>query len=616
MRQYIYLIILFVSTTFHLTAQSYRIEPLNWWVGMKNPKLQILIQGNDVKGAEVISTKAGLTISKVHSADSPNYLFLDCMVASNAQAGIYPLIFKKAGKVIQTVNYRLEAREKGSANRESFSPKDVIYLITPDRFANGEESNDAAPGLLEPKPHRSEMYGRHGGDIKGIQDRLDYIKNMGFTAIWNMPLLENDQRRESYHGYSITNHYQIDPRFGSNEEFRELAKQAKGKGIKMIVDIVLNHIGDGHYWMKDLPFKDWINYGGKFISTTHHREVQQDPHASQADVKLQVEGWFVPTMPDLNQKNPFLATYLIQNSIWWVEYAHLGGLRIDTYPYSLKEFANRWSTALLNEYPNLNMVGEEWSSNPIITSYWQKGKLNSNGFVSTLPSLMDFPLQTVLAESLRENDQEWGKGLMKLYNVLANDLVYPNPYNLVVFGDNHDMSRFFTQVGNDIDLFKMGMSFILTTRGIPQIYYGTELLFSNPKSTEHGEIRADFYGGWKGDIKDAVSGKNLTNDEKNAQDFMRKILNWRQSNAAIHQGKLIHFAPENGVYAYFRYNDKSKVMVLMNKNTKATSIDLKRFEEILPKNAQVKDVMNDHSFTLGESLQVASKTTLILEIVN
>jgi glycosidase len=299
-----------------------------------------------------------------------------------------------------------------------------------------------------------------------------------------------------------------------------------------------------------------------------------------------------------------------------VEYADLGGIRIDTYPYSVKEFANRWSSALLNEYPKLNLVGEEWSSNPIITSYWQKGKVNANGFVSTLPSLMDFPLQSVIAESLNENDKEWGKGLMKLYTALSNDLVYPDPYNLVVFGDNHDMSRFFTQVKNDIDLFKMGMAFILTTRGIPQIYYGTEVLFSNPKSSEHGEIRADFHGGWKGDLKDAVSDKNLSPEEKDAQNFMRKLLNWRKTNSAIHQGKLLHFAPENGVYTYFRYTDKSKVMVVMNKNSNVSSLDLKRFEEILPKNAKVKDVMNNHSFSMGDSLQIGAKTALILEIVN
>jgi glycosidase len=615
MLKYLFSFFLLFFLADNLSAQSLRIEPLNWWIGMKNPNFQLLVHAKNLAGAEVSSSKSGLKIIRVHSADSPNYIFVDCLVMKNAQAGNYPLLIKKAGKTLHQINYLLEARQNGSANRASFGPQDVIYLITPDRFANGDESNDAAPLLLEPQPKRSEMYGRHGGDIKGIKDRLDYIKSMGFTAIWNMPLLENDQKRESYHGYSITDHYQIDPRFGTNEQYRQLTKEAKSKGIKMISDVVLNHIGDGHYWMKDLPFKNWLNYNGKFVSTTHHREVQQDPHGSKADLKLQVEGWFVPTMPDLNQNNPFLATYLIQNSIWWVEFADLGGIRIDTYPYSVKEFANRWSSALLNEYPNLNMVGEEWSSNPIITSYWQKGKVNPNGFVSTLPALMDFPLQSVLAESLNENDKDWGKGLMKLYTALSNDLVYPNPYNLVVFGDNHDMSRFFTQVKNDVDLFKMGMSFILTTRGIPPIYYGTELLFSNPKSSEHGEIRADFYGGWKGDEKDAVTGKNLTPQEKNAQDFMRKLLNWRKNNSAIHQGKLLHFAPENGVYTYFRHHAKTKVMVIMNKNASNTSIDLKRFEEILPKNAQVKDVLNDRSFTLSETLNVSGKTAVILEII-
>lgn len=597
-----------------LAQTNLRIEPMNWWVGMKNPALQLLIQGNDIKGGTVISKNPKIKIKKVHQADSPNYLFVDLLIDKNLPAGKYPLQVIKNGKVIHEISYALEQRKPHSAERESYSPKDVIYLITPDRFANGDPSNDAAPSMEEPNPNRSHMYGRHGGDLQGIIDRLDYIKEMGFTAIWNMPVVENNQKNESYHGYSITDHYKIDPRFGTNELYKKLSEEAEKRGIKMVWDIILNHIGSNHYFMKDKPFKDWINYNGEFVSTNHVRETQQDPHASKADYKKQVEGWFVPTMPDLNQKNPFLAKYLIQNTIWWIEYGNLGGLRIDTYPYSDRNFANAWTQAVSAEYPKMNMVGEEWSSNPIITSYWQKGKINRNGYVSGLPSLMDFPLQNALSEGLSE-PESWGKGLAKIHSVLSNDLVYPNPENLVIFGDNHDMSRFFTQMKNEKSLFKMGLSMIATLRGIPQIYYGTEINFSNPNSTEHGEIRKDFYGGWKGDAQDAVKGINLSADEKESQDFVKKLLNWRKGNEAIAKGKMTHFAPQNGIYTYFRYTDKSKVMVIVNKNTGTKLVEANLYEELLPSNSKLKNVITGQTSSLGKTIEVPSKSVLIVEIL-
>ncbi len=607
-------LIIFLFASFSIYAQDLRVEPLSWWTGMKNTQLQLMIHGKDLKGSEVIAKKPGLKIVKVHSADSPNYLFVDCEILKNTPAGTYPIDLKKGGKIIHHIDYSLHARDKNSANRPSYSTKDVIYLITPDRFANGDPSNDAAPGFREPNPARNEMYGRHGGDIKGITDRLDYIHDMGFTAIWSLPVQTNDQAKESYHGYAITDHYTIDPRFGTNEDYKNLALKAGQKGIKIIMDVVLNHCGDGHWWMKDFPFKDWINFDGKFVSTTHRRETVQDPHVSKFDAKMQSEGWFVPAMPDLNQKNPFMAKYLIQNTIWWIEYAHLGGIRIDTYPYSEKQFAAQWSDAVLAEYPNLNLVGEEWSSNPIITSYWQKGKVNRDGFKSSLPALMDFPLQNALTDAMNENDQDWGKGLNKIYSVLSNDLVYANPDNLVVFGDNHDMSRFYTQVKHDQALFRMGISFLMTTRGIPQIFYGTENLMSNPKSSEHGEIRGDFYGGWPGDAKDAVSQKGFTADEKSTQDFFKKLLNWRKNNSVIHDGKLLHFGPENGVYVYFRYTNTGKVMVVLNKNAQEKVIDLAKFAEIIQPGMAAKEVITDKQFTLGANLNVAGKTAMILEV--
>lgn len=609
----IYLLFLLLSFTAFSQEKFIQIEPMNWWVGMKNPNLQLVLRGENLKGAQVKSAKAGLKVLKIHNAESPNYLFVDVYIDKSAKSGLYPLQIMRDGKTLATINYSLNARVSGSQNRESFTSKDVIYLITPDRFANGDKTNDVFPAMLEKDVDRSQLFARHGGDIQGIIDRLDYIKKMGYTAIWSMPLLENDQKVQSYHGYSITNHYKMDPRFGTNEKFKELCTEANKRGIKIISDIVLNHIGSGHYWMKDMPFKDWINYGTEFVSTNHRREIHQDPHRSLADKKGLVDGWFVPSMPDINQNNPYLATYIIQNTIWWIEYAGLGGLRIDTYPYSEKSFSNAWTSAISKEYPKFNMVGEEWSLNPIIPSYWQKGKINRDGFQSGLPSVMDFPLQNAIYEGLTE-PESWNQGLLKIYSVLANDLVYPNPNNLVIFLDNHDMSRFFTQVKEDNDLFKIGLSLICTMRGIPQIYYGTEINFANPKSNEHGEIRGDFLGGWPSDVKDAVTGNQLSVNEKSTQDFLAKLLNWRKGNEAVTQGKLMHFAPTDGIYTYFRYTDKSKVMVIVNKNIHESQVNPRLYKEILPSNAKLKNVISGQISNLGEYIKVSPKSALIVEV--
>jgi glycosidase len=614
MKNIFYLILLSLSFSSFSEEKTIQVEPMNWWVGMKNPNVQLLIKAENIKGAQVKSVKAGLKVLKTHNADSPNYLFVDIKIDHLAKAGDYPLLISKDGKTFANITYSLQKRVSGSKDRESFSSKDVIYLITPDRFANGDPSNDSDPTLTEKEIDRSKLYSRHGGDIQGIINRLDYIKKMGFTAIWNMPLLENNQQEQSYHGYSITNHYKIDSRFGSNDKFKELCAEANKRGIKIISDIVLNHIGSGHYWMKDLPFKNWLNNSTKFVSTNHRREAHQDPNRSMADSKGLVDGWFVPTMADLNQNNPFLAKYIIQNTIWWIEYAGLSGLRIDTYPYSEKRFSNDWNLAIAQEYPKMNRVGEEWSTNPIIPSYWQKGKINRDGFQSELPSVMDFPLQNAIYESLNE-PETWNQGLTKLYAVLASDLVYANPNNLVIFLDNHDMSRFYTQVKEDKDLFKIGLSLISTLRGIPQIYYGTEINFANPKSTEHGEIRKDFLGGWPTDEKDAVTGKKLDEQEKNTQEFLSKLLNWRKGNEAVTEGKLMHFAPNNGIYTYFRYTDKSKVMVIVNKNANESQVDPQLYKEILPSNAKLKNVITGQISNLGNYIKVEPKSALIVEVM-
>ncbi|WP_255065793.1 glycoside hydrolase family 13 protein [Lacihabitans sp. LS3-19] len=606
------LVILFLIASYSLSAQTIEhFEPSSWWIGMKNPKVQVLVHGNNISQASVSVNYTGVKLLKINKVENPNYLFLDLQIATTAKPGTVKFNFlqKNGEKVSQ--DFQLLARKPNAAQRKSYDNSDVIYLITPDRFANGNLENDNLPNYPD-KLNRSYEYGRHGGDIAGIRTHLDYISDMGFTALWPMPLEENNMKEQSYHGYAITDFYKIDPRFGSNEDYKKLSQEANAKGIKLIRDVILNHCGSEHWWMQDLPSKDWINNDGKFTSTNHQREAQHDPYAAKADLEKLVQGWFVPSMPDMNQRNPFMANYLIQNTIWWIEYADLAGLRIDTYPYSEKAFLTRWTKAVLVEYPNLNMVGEEWSTNQIVTSYWQKGMKNADGYVSYLPTVMDFPLQNAMIEGLKEDDKQWGKGMLKIYQCLSNDNIYANPNNLLTFCDNHDMNRYFTQLNEDKNLYKMGLAMLFTMRGIPQYFYGTELGFASPKERNDGKIRADMPGGWIGDASNVFENKNLNPLQQELLEFNKRILNWRKIATAIHSGKLTQFAPENGLYSYFRYNEKEKYWIIFNKNSEETTVDLKRYKELLPENPSFFDVLENKAF--GEHLSIPAKGFRILRV--
>jgi glycosidase len=472
--------------------------------------------------------------------------------------------------------------------------------------------NDTVEGMLEGH-NRKPIYGRHGGDLKGISDHVNYIRDMGFTALWPTPILENNQKRASYHGYAITDYYKVDSRFGTNEEYTALSKKLEENGIKLIMDMVFNHCGSEHWWMKDIPFPDWINNYPEVKITNHRRTINEDPYASEYDKSLMSEGWFVSSMPDLNQRNPFMANYLIQNSIWWIETANLSGIRMDTYPYSDKYMMADWTKRVLDEYPHFNIVGEEWSDNPAIVSYWQKGQNNRDGYKSYLPSLMDFPLQSALVKALTEPETR-GTGWVKLYETLALDFLYPDPFNLVLIGDNHDMARFFMQVGKDTSLFKLGMTFLLTTRGIPQIYYGTEILMTHPKTNEHGDIRRDFPGGWEGDSTNAFTGEGLRKQQLEMQTYFKNLLNWRKENDVIHTGKLMHFAPESGVYVYFRYNESKTVMVVLNKNSNSYNLSLERFNERLSNYSGGRDVLTGKEYIFSGELSVQGQQALVLEL--
>ena len=590
-----------------------RVEPAFWWVGMKSPKLQLLVYGENISTLKPSIDYDGVRIEQTILVKSPNYLFIDLRLSPDVKAGTFKLNFMKGDKQELSFDYQLLNREEGSANREGFNSTDVMYLITPDRFVNADPSNDQIEGFTD-KTGRTEPGGRHGGDIAGLEKSLDYISDMGFTAIWVNPVLENNMPSYSYHGYATTDFYKVDARFGTNDSYQQLAKKAKGKGIKLIMDMIVNHCGSKHWWMNDLPTDDWLNYQGDIHYTSHRRSVIQDPYGADIDSREFTDGWFTASMPDLNQRNPLMATYLTQNAIWWIEYAGLAGIRMDTYPYPDKDYMTEWTRRVMEEYPNFNVVGEEWSEDPAIVAHWQKGKVNPNGYTSELKSLMDFPIQATLVKALVEDEAQYNTGFIRLYKMLAMDFLYANPADLVVFPDNHDMSRIFTQVNEDFDLYKMALAYLLTVRGTPQIYYGTEILMTNPGTTDHGVIRSDFPGGWEGDKINVFTKVGLTTQQKEAMSFVKTILNWRKTATAVHSGELMHYSPKDGVYVMFRYDDKQKVMLILNKG-KEQDLDLSRFAQSLGDANKAKDVISGDSYNLSTGkLSLKAKSTLVLEI--
>ncbi len=585
------------------------LEPPFWWTGMESEKLQLMVHGRNISFLQPQIEYEGVEILRVNRMENNNYMFIDLSL-KDAVTGSFDIQFIRLGKVEAEYRYVLHERDSNSKNRKGFDPGDVIYLITPDRYANGDKKNDDVSGLKE-KSRRKDKDGRHGGDIKGIIDRLDYLEQMGFTQLWLNPVLENDQKTYSYHGYSTTDYYNIDSRFGNNKLYLELSEKARERGMGIIKDLILNHIGSGHWWMDDLPSEDWINNGGKFIGTNHIHESVHDPHLTKSEKNLFTDGWFVKSMPDLNQRNELLETYLIQASIWWIEYANLSGFRVDTYPYVDKDFLSTWSMRLATEYPNFNFVGEEWSSNSTMVSYWQKDSKRHDDYVSFIPSMMDFPLQNALIKGLLEKDT-WDSGIGNIFRVLANDFQYGNPYNLVVFAGNHDMTRIYSLLNERMDLYKMAMSIICTIRGIPQIYYGTEIAMAS--TDDHGELRKDFPGGWPNDDKNAFTGHGLNERELDAQNYLKKLLNWRKNNLAIAKGDLIHYPVQDGIYVYFRRYENEMVMVIINNNDRAKTVYPDHFNETIKGRTKGVNIINDRLHYLSREINIPGKSTLVLEI--
>jgi len=494
-------------------AQIERVEPPSWWTGFKETELQLMVYGEGIGKATASLEYPGVNLKSIKKTDSPNYLFLNLEIRA-AQPGTFNLVFQMKDGTEATYEYQLKKRQKSAEDYVGFDNTDAIYLITPDRFANGDKTNDTDTSLNEKTINREDDYARHGGDIRGIIKHLDYIDEMGFTAIWPSPLLINDMNSGSYHGYAMTDFYKVDPRFGTLKEYKELADKADDRGIKLLMDQVANHIGSEHWWMDDLPFDDWINFqeryenGEKPVYSNHRRTTNQDLYAAKTDKKGLTEGWFVETMPDLNQENPFMAKYLIQNSIWWIESLGLSGIRQDTYPYPDKDFMSDWAGSIMKEYPNFNIVGEEWSNNPLLIRYWQDGV--ENGYESNLKSTMDFAMQSKIVAGLKE-EETWGTGLVEIYEGLANDFAYASPEHILIFPGNHDMSRIYTQLEEDLDKTKMAVAYMSVMPRMLQIYYGTEILMNDTENPgDHGLIRTEFPGGWDDSKTNAFTGKGLS----------------------------------------------------------------------------------------------------------
>lgn len=494
------------ATVADATGEVTRIEPLSWWTGMQTP-LQLLVAGERISDYDVrIEGGRGVKATAVHKADSPNYLFVDVAVDADAAPGTYYLVFSKEGREFKAP-YEIAARREGSAERGSFTTADMIYLLMPDRFANGDPANDSTPDTQE-KADRDAFFGRHGGDIEGIRQHLDYISSLGATVIWPTPLLLDDEPEGSYHGYACADYYRIDPRFGTNESYRDFVAAAHEKGLKVIMDVVTNHCGTAHWWMRDLPFEDWIHQFPEYTGTNVCFSTNMDPNASKYDLNLQESGWFVPSMPDMNLDNPYVLRYFQQWAAWWTEYADLDGFRVDTYPYNEKGPMSEWCASVRREYPNLNIVGECWTSSIPQLAYWQSGNPNRDGFDSHLPSIMDFPLQEAICRGVPTDSLRWGEGMTRIYDCLSHDFVYHDLSKMMIFAGNHDTDRIGDVVRKNPERMKIVLTMLATMRGIPQVFAGDEMMFtSKDLSQGHGGLRVDFPGGWAGDKTDLFSAE-------------------------------------------------------------------------------------------------------------
>ena len=609
MKQTLLTVMAVLSLLFPFSSKSYavikKVAPTFWWAGMKNPELQVLLYGEDIASSEVSISSKDIYLKEIVRQSNSNYLII-YLDLNDAKAQKFDIILTKGRKVTK-VPYELKERTRKGSDIEGFTSSDVLYLIMPDRFANGNPENDVVPGMLENKVDRNEQYARHGGDFKGISEHLDYISD------WLNPTQENDMKDGSYHGYAITDYYQIDRRFGSNEEFLQLVNEAHGKGLKVVMDMIFNHCGSENYLFKDRPQDDWFNFRSNYVQTSFKTASVMDIHASDYEKAIATDGWFTQVMPDLNQRNRHVARYLIQSSIWWIEYAGINGIRQDTHPYADYDFMSTWCKEVLEEYPHFNIVGETWLNSNVLVSYWQKDSKLAAPKNSNLPTVMDFPLTDLMTKAFDEETTEWSGGLYRLYDYHTQDFVYANPMSLLTFLDNHDTSRFCKneEDSKNITRYKQAITYLLTTRGIPQIYYGTEILMAADKSEGDGYLRRDFPGGWEGDKVNCFTREGRTDLQNEAFDYTRKLLNFRKNNEAICKGTMKHFAIRNGIYVYERKYNDSSVVVFMNGTDENQTLNLAPYKEVLPKSEAI-DFITGKKVALKDELLLEKRGILLL----
>lgn len=595
-------------------AENIKVEPAFWWSGMKNPELQLMVYGKDIAGYRPTVNTPGIYLKSTVTLESPNYLLIYLDLA-DARPGHFDITFTK-DKSQFTYSYELKARKPGASAIKGFDSSDVLYLIMPDRFANGNPANDNLPMRTHYKVDRNDPNARHGGDLAGIEQHLDYIADLGVTAIWLNPVLENDMEGGSYHGYATTDYYRVDPRFGTNEEYVNLIEKTHQKGMRVVMDMIFNHCGSDHPWMKDIPSRDWFNHLDQYVQTNHDKECYFDPYASDYDRDRMLNGWFVETMPDLNQKNPHVAKYLIQNSIWWIEYAGVDGIRQDTYPYADVDMMRDWCLAVMQEYPDYNIVGEAWMNYTIGSAYWQKGSRLNFGKDTELKSVMDFNLMGLASQAFHE-ETGWSGGMHTLFEHMCYDFVYPDIYHVLRFLENHDTDRFLPSMPESSDslyAFKQAVTFLLTIPGIPQLYYGQELLMNGSKQKGDGYVRRDVPGGWPGDAVNQFEAAGRTAVQNEAWNFMQTLLKWRKGNEVIAKGKMKHFMVNQGVYVYERSLGGKQVVVMLNGSRQTVDLPVDRYQEILKGKTTARDILTNRVVPFGQTIKIEPKGILVLEL--
>ncbi|WP_447640438.1 MULTISPECIES: glycoside hydrolase family 13 protein [Chitinophagaceae] len=603
-----------LSVSFSIEAQAQsidRVEPSNWWIGMHYNNIQLIVHGKDIASYSPTIKYKGVTIDQVHRVENPNYIFVDITIATTAKAGTFPIEFKSTRKETLIYSYELKERNKG-IKAQGVTNKDFIYLLMPDRFSNGDPANDKVVGLLDQSLSRDTLTSRHGGDLQGVMNHLDYLQQLGITSLWMTPALENNEPRTSYHGYANTENYKMDPRYGSNEQFKALTDSLHRRGMKMVMDVVPNHFGSKHWTVVDMPMKDWVHQWPTYTNSNFRDQVDFDPYAADVDKKQMVNGWFDKHMPDMNESNPYLQKYITQSNIWWIEYAGVDGFRIDTYPYNDPQFMADWAKAILTEYPTFTMFGETYVHGAVNQAAFAEGDMIHRGMDTRLQGVTDFQSLWAITDAMTKGFG-WDDGIMKVYSNLSKDFIYKDPTRNVVFLDNHDLSRFYSVVGQNQDKLKSALAWLLTTRGIPQMYYGTEILmkgFSNPD----GYVREDFPGGWDGDKENKFTTQGRSQSENELYNYIAKLANYRKNNPVLQNGKLMQYIPQDGVYVYFRYNDNKTVMVIMNTNDKEWTVNTTRFQQRMDKYQTAQNVISDEMVSDIKNIKIPSFTTLVLEL--